>query len=424
MSQDLPSIDRVIELAVSHYLESPDHNGLRVNDVAEEDSVAVRDWIFRLAEDERLVILNESNSINPHINAMDKMFRKPLTREAVDRSSLYHTTIYPAPVTLEAAVPADRNIDRPFSRELDLGMPQLNFVFFKAAVLEKYFHDPRFEWKYDGIRGHIYSKEDGEGNLLVDEQEYAYVKVFGSAFIHDERYTPRICAIVRDLSRLSNFDQMYWQQHRVHGECYPHPDVFDNLILGEWGKYYSCFDAFFDELAIINAMCTAIGWPNLFKNEFRSDRPQDLYILTRPTRRRIDEFYQLADKVLSDNINRKFFTESARPVPSRDNEGKEKGTIVLLDEWLRKNFRFVSGDDSPIDEVKASLANIRKLRSKPSHHIRPDEYKDEYYFEHREASASMYSAVRNIRLMLACHPKTKNVAVPDYLITGEYISPR
>lgn len=94
------------------------------------------------------------------------------------------------------------------------------------------------------------------------------------------------------------------------------------------------------------------------------------------------------DKLLSENINIDFFPESLR-VP--DERGQAKGSIRLLEEWIRANW-MPRGED-PIPRLIESLRRVRRERQRPAHRIEVDRYDIVFYEEQRRLVADSWPAV-------------------------------
>ncbi len=87
-------------------------------------------------------------------------------------------------------------------------------------------------------------------------------------------------------------------------------------------------------------MAKAMGRPPLFKNdygEYGENRPKDFTFLIRPTLREFNNFVQLFDKMLSENINKDFFQDEVpyeNGIPREDGKIRvqTKGTLQILDD--------------------------------------------------------------------------------------------
>ena len=89
------------------------------------------------------------------------------------------------------------------------------------------------------------------------------------------------------------------------------------------------------------------------------------------------EFVHLLDKMLSENMNKRFFTGDVpleETIHRRDGriEVRQRGTLTVLDEWLHKTVRFQ--DEAPYRAIIGPLRQIRKLRQRPAHAVLRDDY--------------------------------------------------
>lgn len=204
--------------------------------------------------------------------------------------------------------------------------------------------------------------------------------------------------------------QKIWKSKEIEGGYKLHPDYYRSSILGDWGTRISIFDAFTSELEIINEMCSKMKKPKLFRKTFRKSKPREFSFLLRPTLKEFNNFIQLLDKIMSDNINKDFFKDELEleNEKARD-DGKVvvtlKGTIQLLEEWINKYFR--PADQNPLVEMINAFKKVRKLRQKPAHSVKEDEFDQKYFKKQRELMTEAYDAVRTIRQVLANHPAVK-----------------
>ena len=81
--------------------------------------------------------------------------------------------------------------------------------------------------------------------------------------------------------------------------------------------------------------------------------------------------------MISDNINKDFFKgiiEEYDTVPVSEGtvERKPKGTLRLLDEWLRNVYK--PKDETVYERLMSPLKEIRKERHKPAHIISENYY--------------------------------------------------
>ncbi|MBE9536931.1 MAG: AAA family ATPase, partial [Proteobacteria bacterium] len=143
--------------------------------------------------------------------------------------------------------------------------------------------------------------------------------------------------------------------------------------------------------------------------------------LLRPTLKEYNEFVHLLDKMLSENLNRIFFdNDVSLETEEQRKDGKivvkSKGTIQILDDWLK--YKFKTDDRSEIEEMLRTFRRIRTLRQKPAHSIKENEFDQRYVHEQRELMKSVYHAVKILRVVLGLHPDASEVSVNRHLQEG------
>jgi hypothetical protein len=92
-----------------------------------------------------------------------------------------------------------------------------------------------------------------------------------------------------------------------------------------------------------------------------------------------------------------------------------KGTLTLLNDWLRSYFR--TPDWTAWDEGFKHLKKVRRLRQQPAHAVNENVFDQKYIHDQRQLMVRAYSAVRVLRSMFARHPNVKaaRIEVPDWL---------
>lgn len=171
-------------------------------------------------------------------------------------------------------------------------------------------------------------------------------------------------------------------------------------------------------------MCAAMDRPAFFRDTFEKNRPRNFSFLVRPTQEEFNDFVLILDKMMSDNINTKFFKdEVACETEENRDDGKilvrQKGTIAIFADWLSAVVR--PEDPRPTQNMIATLKQVRKLRQKPAHAVRRDIFDQIFFHQQRELVISAYKAIRTIRLIFANHPAVKEavIKVPDLLHEGK-----
>lgn len=242
----------------------------------------------------------------------------------------------------------------------------------------------------------------------MPEHDKVLLQTFG--FAHDDDLNRAVAVFLRYLSKLSSEHQRIWAAKAVKGNYKLHPDYYRSSVLGDWGTRISIFEAFTQELAVINEMSALMGKPQLFRKSYDNERPKEFGFLLRPTLAEFNGFVLLLDKMISDNINKEFFRQDLSLEEDQEREDgkvvvRQKGTIALLEEWVRKYFR--PADQAPIDKMISAFRKVRKLRQKPAHAVKEDMFDQKYFKDQRQLVIESYDAIRTLRLMFANHPNVR-----------------
>jgi len=417
----------ILQEVTNFYLGSRDFNGLpaiqlvkKVGDGWNELRPAVQELI----QEDLVGVLYGDIELNTHILRLG-FPPKDIQISKLSTDELFHTCLYPRPNHLEKIVTPAQFAGEPYKLCMALGEPQFAFRSFDLSVLELYRNDPRYFYNNDDINGSIIGvkSEYYESNKMA-ERDQVLLQTFG--FSYDEDLNRAVATYIRYLADLSPEHQQIWKMRELTGDYKLHPDYFRNTI-GDWGEKVPIFSAFINELYIVNRMAEAMSRPPLFRKdygEYGEDRPQKLSFLVRPTLEEFNGFVLLLDKLLSDNINKDFFQgEVSYESESERKDGKivvqSKGTLQILDDWVRKHF---STDDwEPWDESIKTMREVRRLRQKPAHAIDENLFDQRYFKEQRELIIRAYSAIRTLRLLLANHYAVRraNIKIPKWLLEGE-----
>lgn len=403
---------QILEEVTSYYLNSGDFNGISADSLSrrlERPWQELRAELSELINQELIGVLYSDVEVNTHIVRVG--FEPKESQIAkLDTQELFHTCIYPLKKYLSTIVDASDYQGQPYRLELALGSPQLAFRSFDLSILEQYRNDPRYSYQNDDIRGRITIDNDS-----LPPADQIFLEHFG--FSYDDDFNRAVAVFVWDLSNLSPEHQQIWKAKQIDGAYWLHPDYYRNSILGEWGEGISVFDALLHEIWVINQMARAMERQPLFRNEYGEygeDRPPKFGFLVRPTLEEFNAFIHLLDRMLSDNLNKKFFgndVPTETEVVRKDGkiEVRKSGTLQLLDSWIRKFFR--PTDWEPWDEAMSTLKKVRKLRQKPAHAIDENRFDQTYFKQQRELINEVYEAVRLLRLILANHPAVKQAGI-------------
>lgn len=404
--------DELIEAVVEYYLTSGDYNGLPARQLKGPlvpDLGTLKALLRALVEQGALSVNFGDTHPNPHIRALaEASIEEQLAK--IDAAPDEEFVIYPTARTLQPRVDRSQYSDRPFSLRLALGTPQLEVVSFDLAVIDHYRRDPRYDLWTNDVQATL-STTDG---AFLDPQfpEKHKVLIQGFGFSYTPALERAVAVFLTDLGGLTPEHQQIWAAYEVQGDYRMHPDFYRAAIMGDWELKASLSEAFVEELRVINAMCTAIGWPTLFRNVFEKP-PRDLALLVRPTVSEYEAFVLVLDKLLSDNINVQFFPPTVpREQEEERPDGKvvvrQRGSLAMLDDWLHRSFR--TRDPGPLDEMLATFREIRTLRQKPAHALHPDAHDPSLFEKQRELFNRAYDALRTLRLILQNHPRARAIA--------------
>lgn len=413
-------IDELISRATDFYLESGDFNGYPARHIHEEYGLSYEEIrkIFTeiVASGKGTVIFGDLHP-NPHIRAFaDEPVEKQL--EKLETVNIEDSCLYPSASHLSKVVKRDDYQDRPFTLELALGAGQLEHRSFDLSVLEVYRNDPRYYYSNDDIQGHICVTDEFFESDQMLEKDQVILETFG--FSYDKQMNRAVAVFLRYLNQLSPAHQQFWNSKRVSGEFELHQGYYRSSILGDWDSGISVFKAFIEELKIINHMCKAMGRPELFRDTFDRNWPRNFSFLVRPTQKEFNDFVLTLDKMMSDNINKKFFRDEI-PDETEEKRGdgkvalRSKGTISMLNEWL--NLKFRPKDPKLMHDMIAAFRKVRRLRQKPAHAVDADTFDQKFFHRQRELIISAYTAIRTLRLIFANHPKviSAKIEIPDFL---------
>lgn len=408
--------DQLREHIARRYLESSDFNGVAAAlliDAISEFPVNVEAVLAELVADGAVYANFGHEMPNPHIIGFPHQSAADNAREVQHRGGVRSAVLYPTRETLAAMSAHDHYPGAPYSAALALGRAQLESVFFRADVLGRYRDDPRYEYTLD-VGGEIRARKGTPHDT--------YLTTFSIGFAEDvDNHEIVVGVPLRYLHDLSPAEQAYWKSFEHDQQDWVlHPDWVRPNLLGEFPERVSPYTAVLMEMTLINEVCDAIGYPNLFRSLYDGlNRPTDYGYLLRPTKRELSNFIEQLNKLLIDNLNQKFFAHAqvALTEERRDGEGNayqgQRGTINMLAEWMEGTVRH--DPDGLVPSTAKILKEIRKVRSDAAHTLRENEYAPAVWEEQRRFVIEAYLAVRTVRQLLQSHPKAATVPVPDEL---------
>lgn len=412
--------DQLLASATDRYLTSGDFNGYPLRD-APVGRPELEDLLTGLVESDLLSLSLGSPHPNPHIKAFPAADAAEQLAALASTPDLTHVTAYPETAHLRDVVDVANYDGRPYTLRLAQGASQLlPAAFFDLQVLEAYRNDPRYLFTCGEAAGTISVSDEFYGAADMRPADQVLLETFGFGF--DEQRRRAVAVFPIYLSRMSAEHQQLWAARELGNEHVLHPAYQAGAIFGEFYERESIFRAFVEELDQLQRMCALADRPPIVRSSFADCPPANFTFMLRPTLKELQDFHSTLDKLMSDNLNKKFFeaeglateTESSRP------DGKvvvsPKGTITLLQEWLES---CQVADRSKLDELVKTFRDVRKLRQRPAHAADDNRFDVAYYDEQRELIGRAYTAVRLLRLLMINYPGVGDYdGVPGWLYEG------
>jgi hypothetical protein len=413
--------EEVLRLVTEFYLSSHDFNGIPLTDILDHfggSRKPVLKVLGELIQEGNVGVIFSDVDANPHIIRTGFQSEEEQIAKLSNRGL---ACVYPRPQHLHPVVDRSRYDREPYKLCLALGEAQLKHRSFNLSVLEFYRNDPRYHYTCTDVSGSISVHDKYYESPDMHVRDQVLLQTFG--FSYDSDLNRAVAVFLRYLADLSPDHQQIWKAKELDGDYRLHPDYYQYTILGNWGEKVSIFTAFLKELWLINQMAFAMARPPLFRQDFGEygeEKPQKLGFLIRPTLEEFNDFVHLLDKMLSENINKDFFQnevpyESERQRQDGRVEVQNKGTLQILDDWIREYFQ--TDEWRPWDASIAAMRKVRKTRQKPAHAVNENAFDQRYFKDQRELVIEAYSAVRTLRMMLEYHPavKASGINVPDWL---------
>jgi len=414
--------ESILKVITDFFISSRGFNGISARGLFEKLEVEWQEFyesLCQLIEKDLAGVIYADVDENPHIIRTGFEDKNSQIKKLLI-SNLQQACIYPRPKHLEAVVNRNHFEGEPYKLCLALGESQLAYRSFDLAVLEYYCNDPRYNYENDDVRGKIsYKSED------LQDSDRIFLQTFG--FSYDENLNMAVAVFLRYLANLSSEHQLVWQAKELNADYKLHPDYYRNAIIGDWGERIPICRAFLKELYIINQMANAMGRPPFFRKDFgeyAENRPQKFTFLIRTTLEEFNDFVLLLDKMISDNINKEFFQNEVsyeREVHRKDGRIgiQNKGTLQILDEWIREKFSTHNNWALWNKSIK-TFRKVRKMRQKPAHTLDENIFDQRYFKEQRELMIESYSAIRILRLLLANDPavESADINIPSWLREG------
>jgi len=409
----LSTLNNILDEVTEYYLHtSRDFNGLPSYNINNYDETMLKELIT----EEKILIITEFEDINPHIKRFD--YKIPIQTQIEYVSKRVNFVAYPTSKYLKSLPIFE---ERPFTKMLCMGEPQLKFLYFNADVLSTYFNNPQYMISDHGYGGSIsikdtFYKED-------DPINSEYIQNYGLATRKKaERKERYVGLILRDLNKLNVEGQSKFRGFLLpnQNEYIIEENCYTNLIQGNFVMDFWIFDVLLKEIEYINQMSKNMGLPPLFNNTISTrslwtETPDYRNILV-PTLKNYYRFVTALEKITVQSINVKFFQTKVVgfiTIP-KENGQTNPHTLKIFEDWLDKNKEVFSSDDLFKDKIITPLRDLRKERQKPAHKEIEDKYDIDLFTQQDELIRNIFTAIREIRKFFSQHPNNKEIKIPAY----------
>jgi len=290
----------------------------------------------------------------------------------------------------------------------------LRFKFFSLQVLDRYRTDPRYRIDEGPVSLFLCIKDEFSNDTNTAESDKICVQSMGYGYRKSD-HKRVIVTYLPYLAQLSKEHQNYWVSFEEREECLLDKDFAAQELEGEFTDRVNVFDAFLQELIEINKISELCWAKPLFSKDYQNSKPQELAPITKPTYKCYYELVHIFDKLISENINKKFFSDSIKITDEiQEKDGRyrviDKGTLQLLELWIHKNVKIA--DTKPLNDLLQTFKNIRNERMKPAHKLESNIYNPQYFELQKKLVFDAYTAIRFLRLLLMNHPSAKKHYLP------------
>lgn len=395
--------EHILYQIYDYFVTSSDYNGLSLDNLTDSVNSAIIQILIELIDEESVCVIAQSHDENPHIIRFGFLAKE----EQITYLKKYdgHETIclYPSPSYLKK----HRNVSnlelQPFNKMMALGFPQLKACYFNYDILNTYASDPRMNMKFNDYSGSIKSNKDiGDANNIN-------LETFGIGRKNDSII---VVSYPRYLQSMSTSNQLVWISHRINNnsDCKTLKDYQDNLFRYSWSFPNTVYRSILNEISNLNELTNIAFEKALFLKTYTKTEISNFDMLTFPSLDIYNQFLLLLEKVVISNIDIHFF-ESL--IETKDSNGKSKGTLVCLKEWIGMVKQNIA------DDIYSPLHKVRKERQSPAHKIEANKYSNEYLLKQHKLCMEVYTSLNLLRRLLQSHPKVKGYSVK--FINTEYI---
>lgn len=401
--------NELLKIVFDNFKESTDCNGLasyNLNiDATDESLVAA---IVNLICADKISLLASEHDGNPHIIRFG--FASKNEQIAFLKENGFNKTfcLYPSSSYLSDNIKIELIPKFPFQYMMKTGTPQFKACYFEWGVLYKYFSDPRYKFSFSDYIGKIESTDD------ISPESYINLRTFGIG--RDESENRVVVAFPRDLNNMSSACQIEWHSKMVPNQeqCIILESYKENLFNCCWDFPQTVYKSLIQEMVNINQLTNAIWDTSFFREEFDHNKPVDFDMIYIPTYKVFMDYVSLLEKIVVSNINDSFF--DAIGWSRYDENGKIKGTLVCLKEFLQKVNPNIE------NEITSPLRKVRKLRQNPAHKIEDNSYGIHFLNQQHELTVIVFNSINMLRRLFQTHPNAKGIEI-KYANAENYIIP-
>lgn len=377
------------------FISSSDYNGLAFYNLQYHSFLDSIKYLIELIREDAICIIGETHDVNPHIIR----FGFPSKEKQVDYLQQYDSRetvcLYPSPSYLEKHRDVSKFELMPYDKRMALGHPQLKACYFKYDILHNYASDPRICFEFSDYSGRIYSDEE------VEQNQYINLKTFG---IGRQKGSIIVVSFPKYLRNMSTSNQYHWLGFEIidNVDCKTLNDYINNQFRGCWAFPNTVYRSILHEIYNINEL-TNIAFKNkLFRKEYTKDELFKFDMLTFSSLDCYNSFLLLLEKVVISNLNFQFFLPL---INTMDSDGKNKGTLHCLKEWITK----VNKDCT--EEIHKPLKRVRDERQAPAHKIEANKYDNEFLLKQHHICAEVYASLNLLRRLIQTHPEVHQFSI-------------
>ena len=222
-------------------------------------------------------------------------------------------------------------------------------ISFRKEVLEKYYHQPG-KYKVE------------EGTLWCNSAWYLRI---------DNHLEDKVCVLLKDLGDLPYQEQLYWRAHNIASESGYSEVAWRRYFENKWVDADQPDHIFRQRYRLLTQVCQEnLGWQLLLPlNERDEHHLKSTRVPATDEQRDFDGLVLGLATMLPDSLNISRLKSLLEPSQHKDQEGRQKGSIQILDTVLTN-----CGKDDFADHIDF-LRNLQSLWSSGSAHPKGSEYR-------------------------------------------------